>query len=785
MEYVPGGDLGKLISEHGPFPEDVTQTMSHQLLGALGYLHTRNITHRDVKPDNILIQSTEPLVVKLTDFGLSKMVDTEQTFLTTFCGTLLYCAPEVYTEFRDYDQNGFRNRSKAPRVFGQRYSHAVDIWSLGGVLFYTMAQVPPFPATNGISPSELLHKVMTTGLDTRPLTRQGVSESGIAFLGRMLQRRPETRAKILELETHPWLGGAGSVIQASQSYDEITDEELDLQPSQVFDELDRVSDSMDDEAEKENQGKPRLFGELGPSALHSSGALPSEIMHIPTRGGKANRAEVMGSHADEAYDSDESAASSTRLYRNVREASVSIAHSQSMDQLHSLVEDVASQSLGGDPTAAQSTKSLDLFTSSKRKPVSTNTSDEYDENTPPGKPGIKRLKSESLVVELSDETLEEFRLMARVPEVIKLNSGRQIDDPYLKANHWEKDTDTWHLVYPEMTQLQYDAFERAAQEGGEKFAPGKTPLWNLAMKYFPPTAQLAGRQNQNNMASTTDYPATALPMEMDTDDLPDTAPTDNHITVPVPVETTPGRALGMLEFASDSCIRGADVHITDSFISFGRKQENTAVYDQPQESRMPKSAFKILLWKDGFDPAKTSHPGRRTTEDDTYFYISSKATLGIRINGYQLPSSETKNHAGPSKYWTRLFDGDELLVWGKPESAPSEQTRLIFRCFWGASSKPRGSAKQLTLEPRDTARTLDEACSRTEDRFTKARRKEELRRDHERRKETIARERERTGAFEQRRKEAIQHLQARQALASASRRASPATFGVASHAGRG
>jgi serine/threonine protein kinase len=163
MEFVGGGDLGRLIADYGPLSENATKTMTRQLLDALGYLHDMNITHRDVKPDNILVQSLDPFVVKLTDFGLSKMVDNEQTFLRTFCGTLLYCAPEVYSEYAEYDNHGRRhprNRRLRPAT-GQRYDHAVDIWSLGGVIFYALTKKPPFPARNGASHSELLHQIMT------------------------------------------------------------------------------------------------------------------------------------------------------------------------------------------------------------------------------------------------------------------------------------------------------------------------------------------------------------------------------------------------------------------------------------------------------------------------------------------------------------------------------------------------------------------------------------------------------------------------------------------------
>ena len=101
MEYVPNGDLSSLIYEQGALPEPSVRLMARQLLEALDYLHKCRITHRDIKPDNILLLQTAPIQVKLSDFGLSKMVN-EQTILKTFCGTLLYCAPEVFSRYPEY-----------------------------------------------------------------------------------------------------------------------------------------------------------------------------------------------------------------------------------------------------------------------------------------------------------------------------------------------------------------------------------------------------------------------------------------------------------------------------------------------------------------------------------------------------------------------------------------------------------------------------------------------------------------------------------------------------------
>ncbi|PHH75056.1 hypothetical protein CDD82_4618 [Ophiocordyceps australis] len=716
MEYVGGGDLGKVIADGGVFSEDLSQTMAKQLLDALGYLHTNKITHRDVKPDNILIHTLEPLNVKLTDFGLSKMIDTEQTFLRTFCGTLLYCAPEVYTEYVEYDQDGIRNRGRrARRAPGQRYSHAIDIWSLGAVLFYAMTSLPPYPVRSNISHSELLHRIMTTPLDTLPLRHSSTTPHGIDFVQRMLQRRPEQRATIAELEGHAWLGGENPVIQASQSYDEITDdEEFDLEPSQFQpgfdtheDEQDRISDSMSEHSDKENQPGARP----GSSPLNSSGVIP-QAQPIPALARPFLAVSEIGdSHDfDEAFDSDVDQAS-----RLVPSRAVSLVGNQSSDQLQSLIDNVASQSLNEDNISATSSHYATALmdpTSSKRKPPSQETG---DEGTPRGKPTIKRIKSDKPVdnggggadndslPHVSDEVVREYRLLADINKA-RRGLGGKIDVPVRKEEFWEMmDRSTWHLVYPEMTQFQYEVFLSAARRRGETFAPGKTPLWDLAMKYFPPQQRPGLRMDEG-------VPATA-------------AASEALLAVQAHGDTSKAALLaqqapGWIESDASSCIDNISLSITDIFMSFGRALENTNIYKERLETRIPKCAFKILLWKQGYDAAQESSTSTRpwqissTNADAFYFYISTKATQGIKVNGQDLPSSNAADARGPAQYWMRLYDGDRLMIWRGAESL--DETNVVFRCRWGGSAQSRPADEPTQLVGSVHAETLDDVCCRTE-----------------------------------------------------------------------
>lgn len=203
MELVPGGDLMDFVAANGAIGEEATQVITKQVLDGIAYVHRMGISHRDLKPDNILIMQDDPIFIKITDFGLAKISD-NATFMKTFCGTLAYVAPEVITGKYDLQQS-----QDSP----VNYSNLVDIWSLGCLVYVLLTSHLPF---NGRTQTQMFQKIKSGEFHESPLNSYKISKEGRDFLSCCLQVDPRMRVTAEEALKHPWLSEVESYSQETQ-----------------------------------------------------------------------------------------------------------------------------------------------------------------------------------------------------------------------------------------------------------------------------------------------------------------------------------------------------------------------------------------------------------------------------------------------------------------------------------------------------------------------------------------------------------------------------------------
>lgn len=138
LEYCDGGDFGDKLKEQGVrFEESEVAIWMWQVLSAVAMIHSMNICHRDIKPDNFMVAEDG---LKLSDFGLAIELPRSGTF-TNKCGTRAYMAPEVH------------NLPKKSRGYGL----PVDVWAAGVIMYMLLAGGQhPFCDDNGLDVSRLL-----------------------------------------------------------------------------------------------------------------------------------------------------------------------------------------------------------------------------------------------------------------------------------------------------------------------------------------------------------------------------------------------------------------------------------------------------------------------------------------------------------------------------------------------------------------------------------------------------------------------------------------------------
>ncbi|SCU95502.1 LAME_0F12398g1_1 [Lachancea meyersii CBS 8951] len=189
MEFVSGGDLMDFVAAHGSVGEDAGREITRQVLEAVKYIHAMGISHRDLKPDNILIEQDDPVLVKITDFGLAK-IQGNGTFMKTFCGTLAYVAPEVIS--------GKNSEEKE----GNKYSSMVDMWSIGCLVYVILTGHLPF---SGSTQNELYKQISAGSYHEGPLKDYRISDKAREFIEAFLQVNPSERMTAEQALQHPWI----------------------------------------------------------------------------------------------------------------------------------------------------------------------------------------------------------------------------------------------------------------------------------------------------------------------------------------------------------------------------------------------------------------------------------------------------------------------------------------------------------------------------------------------------------------------------------------------------
>lgn len=205
-EVVEGGELFKRLQVVENFTEDQACDIIMQIMMGLNYLHLQSITHRDMKPENILLVSKDinNFEIKISDLGFAQQFDKNDKGMTLVLGSPLYMAPEL--------------------VNRQPYNEKVDVWSLGVITYQLLSGKTPFEST---SIKKIDWNINNKNLKFKSTADQNwdhVSQNAKNFILRCLDRDPTTRPSIRQLFKEPWI---------AQHQEKMQDQSLDDEGEEI------------------------------------------------------------------------------------------------------------------------------------------------------------------------------------------------------------------------------------------------------------------------------------------------------------------------------------------------------------------------------------------------------------------------------------------------------------------------------------------------------------------------------------------------------------------------
>lgn len=185
MEYCDGGSVAAMIQKRGEgLSEQQIAVVMSDMLHGLDYLHSRHMLHRDIKADNVLLNSAG--VAKLADLGVAAQLTNTMDNRSTATGTPYWMAPELIKE--------------------EGYSSEVDIWSLGITAVELAERKPPY---FDMVPMRALF-IIATGDNPPPTLKEKEkwSPEFHDFIAQCLIKDPKSRPNARNLLTHPFITGA-------------------------------------------------------------------------------------------------------------------------------------------------------------------------------------------------------------------------------------------------------------------------------------------------------------------------------------------------------------------------------------------------------------------------------------------------------------------------------------------------------------------------------------------------------------------------------------------------
>ena len=177
LEYCKHGDFSCFLKKRA-LKEERAKKFIRELAEGMKYLKKHNITHRDLKPQNLLL--TDKYNLKITDFGLAKFTEDDK-MMQTMCGSPLYMAPEILTY--------------------KEYTDKADLWSIGVILYEMLTGELPF---KGKTIYNIMKQIENKTIKF-PKNKYPISYEAEQLVNNLLQKDADKRISWNEFFSHSWL----------------------------------------------------------------------------------------------------------------------------------------------------------------------------------------------------------------------------------------------------------------------------------------------------------------------------------------------------------------------------------------------------------------------------------------------------------------------------------------------------------------------------------------------------------------------------------------------------